>query len=83
MRNIMATGLSALVLGLTIAGCNRGLFISSPCTAAQRHALDSRAASAIYLDNEGNPINPRAELLKDTRTATPTDISVNNVYCPK
>jgi hypothetical protein len=83
VRTLITRGFVALFVGVAVTGCTRGLFIGSPCSAAQREAVDSNAASAIYLDKHGNPINPRAELLKDTRTGSPQDITANNVMCPK
>jgi hypothetical protein len=75
--------LVTVLLVFFLAGCSRGIFLGGPCSSAQRIPLDAKAATAVYLDKDGQPIGTRAELLKDTRTNTPKDIAVNNVMCPQ
>lgn len=85
VRTLIPHGFVALFIGLAVTGCTRGLFIGSPCSSVQREPVPSQAASAIYFDKNGEPIGPRAELLKDSRIEgeTPKNIAVNNVMCPK
>ena len=83
VRTLIARGVGTLFLGLAIAGCSRGIFIGDTCGSGPRESVHSDAASAVYLDKDGNPVGNRAELLKDTRTSTPKNIAVNNVMCAK
>jgi hypothetical protein len=77
------SGVGILLLVLTMTGCSRGIFLGSPCSDAQRIPVDANAASAVYLDKNGEPLSGPAELLKDTRTGTPKNIAVNNMMCAK
>jgi hypothetical protein len=73
---LVTRGITLLLLGLLMSGCaNRGLFGDESCKSDVRVAVDSKAAYAIYLDKDGNPVGPPgvAEDLLGTR---------HNLMCP-
>ena len=108
-NSLMARGMTLLVVGLLVAGCpskqvaepnvdpgvaNRGEFSVDSCNKNERVAVDSAAAYAIYVDKDGNPLDPgiAEDLLgtkEDKMCPTPPPppaidpSACPNGYCPR